>query len=127
MNGFGIDGLCKIMTRPLSNEVPIARVRDVVFWVYSTDSGININQLDNNYTADMEPVSKPFYNLTDPDDRDGNSAARGWMWLCCGMALGWLQTTDNSRGMFGRAVPLEFVSVLRKKNLRLYCCFKILP
>uniref|UniRef100_A0AC35FN31 Serine carboxypeptidase S28 n=1 Tax=Panagrolaimus sp. PS1159 TaxID=55785 RepID=A0AC35FN31_9BILA len=36
------------------------------------------------------------------------SAMRGWMWLSCGMALGWLQTTENSRSIFNRMIPLEY-------------------
>ena len=97
------------MTDPVpSGKAPVWRIVEVLKWI-ATEEGYTYTTLDNNYTSSIIDISKNLYNISDDDDRDGNSAARGWMWLSCGMALGWLQTTDNSNSMFNRMVPLELV------------------
>uniref|UniRef100_A0A914YRU8 Uncharacterized protein n=1 Tax=Panagrolaimus superbus TaxID=310955 RepID=A0A914YRU8_9BILA len=105
INGYGIDGICAIMSDPKNQKLSVDRLAAVFFW--STDSTF----LDNDYTTDMSYISQTTFNLSDPFQRDDSSAERGWMWLCCGMALGWLQSTDSSKNIFNRAVPLEFVTV----------------
>ena len=47
------------------------------------------------------------FNLSNDEDND-NAAARGWVWICCGMAMGWFETTDNGNGMFSNSVPLSY-------------------
>uniref|UniRef100_A0A914P481 Uncharacterized protein n=1 Tax=Panagrolaimus davidi TaxID=227884 RepID=A0A914P481_9BILA len=107
-NGYGIDGLCKIMTRPLNKEAPVARIADVYFWATNEGNPTPNNITDNNYNDGVAPFARTTFNLSNPDDRDNYSAMRGWMWLSCGMALGWLQTTENSRSIFNRMIPLEY-------------------
>ena len=107
LHGYGLDGLCQRMTAKKDN---IEMISDVYFW--ATNEGNiydNITSLNNDYASSIAPFVKTTVNLTDPAERDGYSALRGWMWLSCGMALGWLQTTDNTRSMFGHLIPLEFV------------------
>jgi hypothetical protein len=110
LNGYGVDGLCLRMTRTLnSGEQAVNRIADVFFWASNEgNSGTQINNLNNNYTDSIASIAKTTFNLNDTGDRDGNSALRGWMWLSCGMALGWLQTTDNSRSIFNRMIPLSY-------------------
>jgi hypothetical protein len=107
-NGYGIDGLCKIMTRPLNQEAPVARIADVYFWATNEGNPTPNNITDNNYNDGVAPFARTTFNLSNPADRDSYSAMRGWMWLSCGMALGWLQTTENSRSIFNRMIPLEY-------------------
>uniref|UniRef100_A0A914XZ23 Uncharacterized protein n=1 Tax=Panagrolaimus superbus TaxID=310955 RepID=A0A914XZ23_9BILA len=110
LNGYGIDGLCKIMRNP--QESAVEGVAGVYFWATNEgNNGIPINILDNNYDNSMAQLNRTSFNLSNPIDRDGTAASRGWMWLSCGMALGWLQSTDSSKNIFNRAVPLEFVTV----------------
>jgi hypothetical protein len=110
LNGYGVDGLCLRMTRALtSTEKPVNRIADVFFWASNEgNTETQINFLNNNYNDSIAPIAKNTYNISDPADRDSNSALRGWMWLSCGMALGWLQTTDNSRSIFNRMIPLDY-------------------
>uniref|UniRef100_A0AC34GAF0 Uncharacterized protein n=1 Tax=Panagrolaimus sp. ES5 TaxID=591445 RepID=A0AC34GAF0_9BILA len=86
MNGYGIDGICGIMNNPKNQNSSVSKIADVYFW--STGSTF----FDNDYNFDMSYVSKTTFNLSNPIYRDEIAADRGWMWLCCGMALGWLQT-----------------------------------
>jgi hypothetical protein len=110
LNGYGVDGLCQRMTRTLnSGEKPVNRVADVYFWAFNEgNSDTPMNYLNNNYNESIAPIAKTTFNLNNTDDRNGNAAGRGWMWLSCGMALGWLQTTDNSRSIFNRMIPLSY-------------------
>jgi pimeloyl-ACP methyl ester carboxylesterase len=101
LNGYGIDGLCKIMTAPVSGGAPVVKIANVFWW--STGQ----SYVDNNYRSDISFIAKANYNISDDTDRDDNAAGRGWMWLCCN-AFGWLQTTDNSRSIFNRMIPLEY-------------------
>uniref|UniRef100_A0A914XWL5 Uncharacterized protein n=1 Tax=Panagrolaimus superbus TaxID=310955 RepID=A0A914XWL5_9BILA len=66
-----------------------------------------VTTLNNDYASSIAQFVRTSYNLSDPADRDIYSAMRGWMWLSCGMALGWLQTTENSRSIFNRMIPLQ--------------------
>uniref|UniRef100_A0AC34G949 Uncharacterized protein n=1 Tax=Panagrolaimus sp. ES5 TaxID=591445 RepID=A0AC34G949_9BILA len=91
LNGYGIDGLCKLMNDP--QKSPVEAVASVFFWAINEgNNGAQINILDNDYDASIATIARTSFNLSDPNDRDGLAASRGWMWLSCGMALGWLQT-----------------------------------
>ncbi|KAE9546369.1 hypothetical protein FO519_010419, partial [Halicephalobus sp. NKZ332] len=61
----------------------------------------------NNYAEMIAPYQRTSFNVSDEVDQE-IAAGRGWMWLCCGMALGWLQTTDNANSIFNRLIPLEY-------------------
>ena len=69
--------------------------------------GDSSHSTDNDYNAMISLYQRTSFNVSDPDDLD-IAAAKGWMWLCCGMALGWLQTTDNANGIFNRMIPLNY-------------------
>uniref|UniRef100_A0AC34GX93 C-type lectin domain-containing protein n=1 Tax=Panagrolaimus sp. ES5 TaxID=591445 RepID=A0AC34GX93_9BILA len=107
-NGYGIDGLCKIMDKPYPGA-PVGQLANAFFWAMNEGSpSPPITILNNDYNASIAPFVRTSYNLSDPYDRDEYSAMRGWMWLSCGMALGWLQTTENSRSIFNRMIPLQY-------------------
>uniref|UniRef100_A0A914P3L6 Uncharacterized protein n=1 Tax=Panagrolaimus davidi TaxID=227884 RepID=A0A914P3L6_9BILA len=98
----GLNGLCDIMTKPLNGDTLVDRIADVYFW--SSDR----TYLFNDYNTEISYINRRYYNTSDPLDQEVLSAGRGWMWLCCGMALGWLQSTDNSHKMFSNMLPLSY-------------------
>uniref|UniRef100_A0AC34GC26 Chitinase n=1 Tax=Panagrolaimus sp. ES5 TaxID=591445 RepID=A0AC34GC26_9BILA len=104
-SGYDITHLCKIM---LQSSSPVIGIKNIFYWdPLNPFASTNGKGLDNDYYGDMVSVSKSWYDYTNAFDSDA-AAERGWMWLCCGMALGWLQTTDNANGMFNRAIPLNY-------------------
>jgi hypothetical protein len=102
--GYNIDNLCKKMIASPSD--PLTGIKNIVFWD-PTNPNPGPQNLDNNYYGDVAQFNQSYYDYSNDTAAD-NAAGRGWMWLCCGMALGWLQTTDNSNGMFNRAINLNF-------------------
>uniref|UniRef100_A0AC34FIU1 Serine carboxypeptidase S28 family protein n=1 Tax=Panagrolaimus sp. ES5 TaxID=591445 RepID=A0AC34FIU1_9BILA len=108
INGYGIDGLCKIMDQPVSGP-PVKNVANAFFWAINEgNNGPQMNYLNNNYNDSIAPFARTSFNLSDSTDRDDYSALRGWMWLSCGMALGWLQTTENAHSIFNKMIPLSY-------------------
>ena len=69
--------------------------------------GDDSHSTDNEYNSMMAPYQRTSFDVNNPIDQE-IAAARGWMWLCCGMALGWLQTTDNANSIFNRMIPLSY-------------------
>uniref|UniRef100_A0A914R4W4 Peptidase S1 domain-containing protein n=1 Tax=Panagrolaimus davidi TaxID=227884 RepID=A0A914R4W4_9BILA len=102
--GYNIDNLCKKMLASPSD--PLTGIKNIVFW-NPTNSNPGPQSLDNNYYGDVSLFNQSYYDYTNANAAD-IAAGRGWMWLCCGMALGWLQSTDNSNGMFNRAINLNY-------------------
>uniref|UniRef100_A0A7E4V1F8 Serine protease K12H4.7 n=1 Tax=Panagrellus redivivus TaxID=6233 RepID=A0A7E4V1F8_PANRE len=125
INGYGLTGLCENVLGDLNitangtvefnfngtinstDHVYLQLIADVVFWSLKVESGDPDRILENNYTDSLSYLTRTTYNVNNDYDRDV-SAGRGWMWLSCGMALGWLQTTEGGEGMFGTAVPLNY-------------------
>uniref|UniRef100_A0A7E4ZS57 Serine protease K12H4.7 n=1 Tax=Panagrellus redivivus TaxID=6233 RepID=A0A7E4ZS57_PANRE len=117
INGYGLTGLCDIVLGDLNinsngtingtDYLYLQLVADVVFWAQDVEGGNPNRTLGNNYADSLGGLTRTTYNVNVDDDRD-ISAGRGWMWLSCGMALGWLQTTEGGEGMFGRALPLNY-------------------
>ena len=107
IDGFDINTLCQIANNGSQNEDPADRIVDVYFWVMEVQNNDTSHIVKNNYTELIAPYQRASFNVTNSNDRD-IAAMRGWMWLCCGMALGWLQTTDNADSIFNRLIPLEY-------------------
>jgi hypothetical protein len=101
--GYNIDNLCKKM---IASSDPVTGIKNIVFWD-PTNPNPGPQNLDNNYYGDVSLFNQSYYDYSNADAAD-IAAGRGWMWLCCGMALGWLQSTDNSNGMFNRAINLNY-------------------
>uniref|UniRef100_A0A914Q9Y4 Uncharacterized protein n=1 Tax=Panagrolaimus davidi TaxID=227884 RepID=A0A914Q9Y4_9BILA len=99
MNGYGIDGLCEIMT---TKEESVSKIAKFYFLFKA------VTYLDNDYNRDISHISKNTYNLSNPYDFNGNSADRGWVWICCGMAMGLLQSAESSHTIFNRMLPLQY-------------------
>ncbi|VDK71599.1 unnamed protein product [Anisakis simplex] len=57
------------------------------------------------FANSYEDMIKLFGNVKYDESTD-NAAYRGWMWLCCN-EIGFLQTTDEGRNVFGEMVPLN--------------------
>uniref|UniRef100_A0AC35FYX5 Uncharacterized protein n=1 Tax=Panagrolaimus sp. PS1159 TaxID=55785 RepID=A0AC35FYX5_9BILA len=103
--GYNIDNLCRKMIASPSD--PLTGIKNIFFWDPKNSSKSGPQYLDNDYYGDVAQFNQSYYDYSNDTAAD-NAAGRGWMWLCCGMALGWLQTTDNSNGMFNRAINLNF-------------------
>uniref|UniRef100_A0A0M3J5K2 PFL domain-containing protein n=1 Tax=Anisakis simplex TaxID=6269 RepID=A0A0M3J5K2_ANISI len=58
------------------------------------------------FANSYEEMIKLLANVTYDKSTD-NAADRGWMWLCCN-EIGFLQTTDEGRNVFGEMVPLNY-------------------
>uniref|UniRef100_A0AC35TIC8 Serine carboxypeptidase n=1 Tax=Rhabditophanes sp. KR3021 TaxID=114890 RepID=A0AC35TIC8_9BILA len=107
-NGLSVAGLCKVMTMiDNKNPDPIFRLQALNDWYnafYGVPKGAPIY---NDYWGTIKQLSVTDWNLTT------NSAleARGWMALCCAnknMGIGFLQTTDQGRNIFGSIIPLNY-------------------
>ena len=61
----------------------------------------------NDYAGMVAGFSQTTFDPNNDTDSN-NAAARGWMWICCGMAMGWHETTDNANSIFGSSVPLSY-------------------
>ncbi|KAE9549575.1 hypothetical protein FO519_007217 [Halicephalobus sp. NKZ332] len=108
VNGYGVNSLCDIINQPLNlNEPNVTRIRNAYFWIMLSEYGDDSKSTNNSYSKMMEGFQQTAFDVTVNDDRN-NAAARGWMWLCCGVALGWLETTDNGNSIFNRIVPLSY-------------------
>ncbi|KAE9547277.1 hypothetical protein FO519_009510, partial [Halicephalobus sp. NKZ332] len=108
MSGYGVNSLCNTTNQQLNpGETNATRIRNIYFWTRSTEYGDNSNTTENSYTEMIGEVNNSFYNLNNGVDH-ADAAARGWIWLCCGVALGWLQTTDNGNSIFNRIIPLSY-------------------
>jgi hypothetical protein len=102
IGGYNIDNLCKKM---IAAPDPVTGIANVFFWD-PTNPNPGPQFLDNDYYGDISYFNKSYYDYNNYYEQD-IAASRGWMWLCCGMALGWLQTTENN-GMFNHAIPLSY-------------------
>ncbi|CAJ0938218.1 unnamed protein product, partial [Mesorhabditis belari] len=95
--------LCNMMTNQ-SVADPIQRAYNVWLWYQSFygDPDSDITIFPNSYWDMISSMSMKNVN-----DMDENGADRGWMWLCCN-EIGFLQTTDQGRNIFGATVPLNY-------------------
>ncbi|KAE9546527.1 hypothetical protein FO519_010261, partial [Halicephalobus sp. NKZ332] len=91
-SGFGVNSLCNLTNEPLNpGETNATRIKNIFFWT-SKSLGDHSEITNNSYIKMMEGFQQTTFNLSVGNDLH-NAAARGWMWLCCGVALGWLETT----------------------------------
>ncbi|CAI5456755.1 unnamed protein product [Caenorhabditis angaria] len=94
--------MCNIMTNSSESD-PVKRVHNLVLW-YNTfePSSDDLTVMQNSYWDIIAQIGSSDLKVLGED----GAAARGWMWLCCN-EIGFLQTTDQGRNVFGSTVPLN--------------------
>ncbi|CAD6185246.1 unnamed protein product [Caenorhabditis auriculariae] len=97
-----VRAMCNVMTDPKEPD-PVKRVHNLFLWYnYFDPAGPDLSVLPNSYWDVINQLKTG--NLTALGE-DG-AAARGWMWLCCN-EIGFMQTTDQGKNVFGSTVPLN--------------------
>ncbi|CAB3410142.1 unnamed protein product [Caenorhabditis bovis] len=95
--------MCDIMTDSSEPNL-VNRVRNLFRWYNFFDPmGPDLSVMPNNYWDVIAQVGSGDLNVLGV----AGAAARGWMWLCCN-EIGFLQTTDQGRNVFGSTVPLNY-------------------
>ncbi|CAJ0566690.1 unnamed protein product, partial [Mesorhabditis spiculigera] len=95
--------LCNLMTNKDEAD-PVKRAYNVWGWYqyFYGDPTQDNSKFPNSYWDMITAMSQKNVTLMDE-----NGADRGWMWLCCN-EIGFLQTTDQGKNIFGSTVPINY-------------------
>lgn len=108
MGGMNVRNLCNTVTKAPADE-PLQQMRAVMDFVNSfyPQTGNCIGNVSAcTFANSYEDIISLYGNVTYDESTD-NAAYRGWMWLCCN-EIGFLQTTDQGKNIFGEMLPLNF-------------------
>ncbi|KHN77544.1 Putative serine protease F56F10.1 [Toxocara canis] len=108
MGDLNVRKLCDAVTKMPANK-PLQQIRAVMDFLntFYPHTGSCVGNVSTcTFANSYDEIIKVYGNVTYDESTD-IAAWRGWMWLCCN-EIGFLQTTDGGKNIFGEMVPLNF-------------------